>query len=204
MYVDLKMEEFETDLEESIVKIKWDFMTTDKDEKNKNKKKGPEDIALEVLLGEEVCRNVDEEIDEEEQMVEAQSKTPFNKNEMTFNLARRRATDMKGNSRVNLPRKPRSLEEESALEALRLEFKSLFKNYVSKNCGKGGKQASNLTKSQISGLQSLRKRVKDGELVIIPTDKSGNLAIMTRATYLQAGLKHTYKDREVGWDHLKD
>ena len=27
---------------------------------------------------------------------------------------------------------------------------------------------------------------------------------MTRASYLQAGLKHTYKDKEVGWDQIKE
>ena len=29
LYVDLKMEEFETDLEECLVKVKWDMMATD-------------------------------------------------------------------------------------------------------------------------------------------------------------------------------
>ena len=27
---------------------------------------------------------------------------------------------------------------------------------------------------------------------------------MTRASNLQAGLKHTYKDKEVGWDQIKE
>ena len=206
LYVDLKMEDFETDLEESIVKVKWDFMATDKAEKaeNRNKTRGLEDVALEILLGEEVCNRIDEENDEENEMNEALLKTPFNRKEMTFNLARRKATDLKCNSRVTLPRKPRCLEEESALETLRMELKSLFSYYVSNNCGKGGKQVSNLSKSQKNGLLSIRKRVKDGEIVIIPTDKSGNLAIMTRDSYLKAGLKHTIKDREVGWDQLKE
>ena len=155
------MEELETDLEESIVKIKWDFMATDKAEKAD--KKGLEDIALEVLLGKDVCDGIDEENEEQAEMEDALSKNPFNRNEMTFNLARRRVTDIKGNSRVNLPRKPRSLEDESALETLRVELKALFKNYVSRNCGKGGKQASNLNPSQKRGLQSHKKRVKEDE-----------------------------------------
>ena len=82
---------------------------------------------------------------------------------------------MKGNSRVFLPRKVKSIEVESVMETIRVELKGVFKNYVENNCGKGGKQKENLSKGQSLGLQSLRKRVSDGNLVVIPTDKSGIL-----------------------------
>ena len=121
-----------------------------------------------------------------------------------MDMSKRRVTDLKGNSRVTFPSKPRTLEEESALETMRLELKHVFKNYVSRNCSKGGRQASNLTASQARGYKSLKKRVKDGELVVVPTDKSGSLAVMTREAFQKSGMKHTTRDREVGWEVIKE
>ena len=200
VFTDLNMEEFETDLEESILKVKWDMMTTDK----KKDDRGLEDVALEALLGSEICNQIDNEKEEDLEIKEAEYKTPFSRKDMTFNLARRRVTDLKGNSRVTFPSKPRSLEEESAMETLRMEMKGSFSNYVGRNCGKGGRQNSNLTTSQCRGLKSLKKRAKEGDLVIVPTDKSGNLAVMTRLAYIHSGMKHTLKDREVGWEYIKE
>ena len=80
----------------------------------------------------------------------------------------------------------------------------MLRDYVSKNCKEGGKQVSNFSQSQWRGLISLRKRVTEGEIVILPTDKSGRLAIMTRDSYRAAGLHHTRKDKEVGWGEIKE
>ena len=197
--VNLSDEGFEADLEETLMKVKWDLMG----EENENKP-GVDDVAMRVALGNEACDVIDNEIEEERQMLEAETRTPFMQNEMTFSLAKRRATDIKGNSRVYFPRKARALEEEAVFEAMRLELRGAFNNYVSRNCGKGGAQTINLSPSQARGLKSLKKRVKEGDLVIIPTDKSGNLAIMSRQSYLEAGLKHTLGDREVGWEVIKE
>ena len=192
LFVNLDDETFESDLEEMIMKIKWDMMADDDREKP-----GLEDIALRVLLGDDLCTEIDDEREEEMELREAVSRTPFNQAEMTLNMARRRVTDLKGNSRVHFPRKPRPLDEEAALETLRVEMRSLFRTYVSKNCKEGGVQASNLTKSQAKGLKSLKKRVSGGELVIIPTDKSGNLAIIIRLTnnkaYYEAGMNEAHR-----------
>ena len=70
---------------------------------------------------------VDDEYEEEMVLEDAVTRNPFINQEMSFNFVRRRVTDIKGSSRVNLPRKPRSLEEESAMETLRMELKSLLK-----------------------------------------------------------------------------
>ena len=53
------------------------------------------------------------------------------------------------------------------------------------------------------GLESVKKRRKSGELVILPTDKSGRFCVMTLETYLKAGLVHTTKDREVSVSEIK-
>ena len=49
----------------------------------------------------------------------------------------------------------------------------------------------------------MKKRVKEGEVVVLPTNKSGNLAVMPRDVYLGAGFVHTRIDREVSWERLR-
>ena len=48
------------------------------------------------------------------------------------------------------------------------------------------------------------KRVKAGEIVVLPTDKSGCLAVMTGDTYREAGMMHTTRDVQVGWMDIRD
>ena len=80
----------------------------------------------------------------------------------------------------------------------------MFDRYLEEFCDEEGIQESNLTKQELSGLKSLKKRVKDGGLVICQTDKSSRFAIMTMAEYEEAGLKHTKNDEEVDRDFLAD
>ena len=75
---------------------------------------------------------------------------------------------------------------------------------MNEKCKKGGKQPSNLSKKQERGLKSLTERVKNGEIVVVPTDKSGKFAIMSRRAYEESGNKHVKDDRIVGWDELKE
>ena len=53
------------------------------------------------------------------------------------------------------------------------------------------------------GLKTIRKRKTDGELVVLPTDKSGRFAIMSMKTYIEAGEVHTRGDEEIGLSELK-
>ena len=62
---------------------------------------------------------------------------------------------------------------------------------IRENCNCKGDQPSNLSKSEQEGLKSLRKRLADGDLVILPTDKSGRFAVMSTQTYMKAGQVHS-------------
>ena len=62
---------------------------------------------------------------------------------------------------------------------------------------------SNLSKREKEGLESLKKRVKEQEIVIAQTDKSSRFALMNRTQYLEAGYKHTSKDRNISWKEVK-
>ena len=93
----------------------------------------------------------------------------------------------------------KNFEIEAKLEMLRIELMGVFRQFVSEKCGKNGRQPSNLTKAKLKGLKTLKARIENAELVVIPTDKTGNFAVLTRETYEMAGLKHTRGDEEVGW-----
>ena len=77
-----------------------------------------------------------------------------------------------------------------------------FRKYCKNNCKKGGLQKNNLSKSQEEGLKSLSKRIKEGEILVLPTDKSGKLCVMTRNTYELSGNEHIGGDDVVSCKEL--
>ena len=46
-------------------------------------------------------------------------------------------------------------------------------------------------------LKNLQKKLEEGHLFVCQTDKSGRFALLTRQQYLDAGKKHTDKDKEI-------
>ena len=64
-------------------------------------------------------------------------------------------------------------------------------------------QLLNLTADEMEGLKSIRLRLVNGELVVLPTDKSGRFAIMTMDTYIKAGEVHVRNDKKMDTDDLK-
>ena len=53
-----------------------------------------------------------------------------------------------------------------------------FKEYVRLNCEKDGRQKRNLSVAEMRGLKSLKKRVREGQIVVLPTVKTGRFCIM--------------------------
>ena len=56
---------------------------------------------------------------------------------------------------------------------------------------------SRSNQSQRAGLKKLKKRVKEGSVIEIKTDKTGRLAATTREDYKKGGKEHTQKDRII-------
>ena len=106
-------------------------------------------------------------------MEEAKRRMGYCEGEDWIDMSRKRVTDVKGNSRVTFPSGPKSLEMESRLEVLRVEAMEVFRKYVREKCDSRGRQESNLTPAQRRGMKSLKKRVENGEIVVVPTDKTG-------------------------------
>ena len=206
-YVNLSEEDFEVEIEQTILKYKWETIdeegTTGKNCNNGDPSEAAREILFTELYTQEELDEINEDVEDELRMKEAESRSIFNLNTGEINMRKRRTTDLKGNSRVILPKKMRSFDEEAKLEMMRQETRATMRRYMEEKCGQNGKQRSNLTRGEIAGLRSLKKRIKDGEIVILPTDKTGLFTIMTRETYTQCGLEHTKGDTIVGWEDLK-
>ena len=102
--------------------------------------------------------------------------------------------DYKKNSRVIIPR-PQSAEKESKLEVERMELLEQLKKWFKENCNCKGEQLVNPMVEELKGLKSLRLRLKNGEIVILPMDKSGKFSVMSMKTYIiTAGDMHLEGD----------
>jgi hypothetical protein len=109
---------------------------------------------------------------------------------------------LKGTQGYFYPGRSKALE--AKLEMMRVECLSVYKQFMEEKCGKNGRQKSNLTKSQLKGLLSLKSRIKNAEIVVVPTDKTGKFSVMSRASYEQSGLAHTRGDPDASWDKIKE
>ena len=99
------------------------------------------------------------------------------------------ATDLPFNSRTYLPR---ALDESTEIEmhVLKQKVKTLAEKYKEGN-KKGSK---NLTNEQYQGIQSLRRRRMEGEIVVYQTDKSAKMAVDTPENYVRCMEPHIEKD----------
>ena len=113
-----------------------------------------------------------------------------------------RVTDYKHNSRVIFP-KAQAGDKENNLEVMRAELLHHHREWVKTNCNCRGEQKPNLNSKEQAGLKNIKKRVADGDLVILPTDKSGRFGVMSMATYIKAGMVHVGDDQEVGIEERK-
>ena len=74
---------------------------------------------------------------------------------------------------------------------------SMFTKYREENCNKWEEQKSNLTEEEEEGLKSLKQRIKNKEIVILKTDKTGKFCVMDRDKYKEVGEKQIEGDIEV-------
>ena len=132
---------------------------------------------------------------------ELNAKTVFNEDDGSLDYGRKRATDCKHNTYVKLP-KPKSVRVERDIEFRRLTWRKLYRDFRDSYSDEDGVQESNLTEMEARGLKKLQKRVREGELIVVKTDKSGRFALMSIEEYQRAGEVHTSKDSEVDLEFL--
>ena len=81
---------------------------------------------------------------------------------------------------------------------------NIYNEYRKEKCTKNGEQTQNLTESQKTGMQSLKKRMQAGEIVILKTDKSGKLCVATMEEYIRMGQEHAGKDEIIGRKQIEE
>ena len=143
-------------------------------------------------------QEVSEEEKEKFELIEAESRQVYDPHRKTVNLNNRRVTDLKENPKVYLP-KPLKPVEEAQLAVRKEKYLEVFQKYVEANCNKKGEQKLNLSFGQRRGLEKLLKRIQEKEIIVLMTDKTGKLAVISREEYLRMGEVHTSKDIEIGW-----
>ena len=127
---------------------------------------------------------------EQIELIEAESRKIFDYKSLTIDYSKKRATDLTENSEVKLPL-PSDPSTESALHVLKNKIMRVFRDYKSNNCNSEGAQKCNLTPIEQKGYLSLKKRIKEGEILTLKTDKSGKMTIISMEEYLKLGLERT-------------
>ena len=150
----MKIENFKIEIGKMSTKIRWDIS------KEEGEKLSDEDKV-------ETTEEEDNHIEEEE----ARSRIPYDPLLNECDLRKRRVTDIQENSRIYMP-KPLNVAHEANINIRETIFENTFSRYVDSFCNETGKQKPNLTRSEMSSLAKLKKRVDDGSVVICETDKS--------------------------------
>ena len=130
---------------------------------------------------------------EESGATEEGKEETFNIDQRTFDFRKARSTELPFNIRTNMPGPIENREEEIRLQALKSELRSITDKYAAEK----DTEMENLTEEQKRGIKSLKRRQKEGEIVIFQTDKSGKLAADTPENYAEAARPHIEKDEVI-------
>ena len=104
----------------------------------------------------EMTREEEEKIEE----IEAMSRQYFDPETKTYDYRKKWATDLAENSRVTLP-KALENHEEAGIEMRRSAHSKVINQFRDNFCDKKGKQETNLSEVEETGLKRLIKRVKN-------------------------------------------
>ena len=173
-------EEFELEVQAALAKLRWHKMKEDRLE---------EDIT--------------EAEKEREEKLEAEARQIYDWKSKRVDYRKYRATDAPMNATLKLP-PGQSPEYEAGLEIRQQKWMGTARQFIKEFCDDKGRQQDNMTPAQRRGLKKLQKRVADGEIVVIPTDKSGRMVVMSLESYEKAGEVHTNKDREVTMEQAEE
>ena len=178
-YEKLDIVKWHAEVEINSIKTRWELMGRDK---NENK------------TAEEIKKQIDEA---------KEASKLYNRETGSVTMSNVRVTDLPTVTRLFPPRPAGGGNEIKIQEPASLA-KEAFTQYRGKFCDKDGNlKESNLSKVQLAGKKRLMKRVKDKEIIVATTDKSGKYVLTTPEIYKYAAYKHTEKDIEVGWEDVK-
>ena len=220
MVEDLSVLKFEIEKELSFAKIRMEIRNEEQKEKQKRKEAPYLEVVIDSKiendkqqkktdrgrkLGPTLTTKEKNEIDdlmkklEDEEMKreeeDSKLRQTFDPIKKIFDSRRRRVTDLDECARVTLP-KPLKILDEASIEIRRSIQTKIFQDYLKEKTS-NGEQISNLSPQEIRGLKSLLKRIRAGEILIMKTDKSGRLMVVSVEDYLAMGEVHTRNDKPI-------
>ena len=131
---------------------------------------------------------------------ETMDRNVYNEQKKWLNFTRVRATDYKWNTNVYFP-KAAPTKQETEIQLKKERFMEVTREVMKEVEEEGNSRT--LTKQEDRGLRSLIKRIKENEIVVVETDKSGKFSVMPQQTYLEAGDKHVVEDDEISEEELE-
>ena len=155
------------------------------------------DIETEVEKGFTKCRyslmskELEGDDDDEEEAVDV-----LNLEKRTLNYGRQIATDLPTVQSLKMPKKT-NFEAEQNMSTLKSKLVAATKEYVDKRCDSKGFPESNLTKQERAGIKEIKKKVKNKEVFVKQSDKSGKLTIDSLSNYDAAISEHTKNDKKI-------
>ena len=128
-----------------------------------------------VFPDEQIVRYEDLEDDEKEDMMweEEKHRRINNREEGTVNMSNTRITNSRLNAHITLPQS-QPVEKEAEINLRIGRYNKIAAEYH-QNETKDGAPRSNLERSEALGLNSISKRIKAKELIMLQSDKSGKL-----------------------------
>ena len=175
---------FEVDIEECMAKYRMSILQSGYDESN--------DADVELTSAEK-----DLFAD-----LEAESRNPYDEVVRIFDVRKKNIRDIKQNPRITLPRALTG-PEEAVIACVKEDMSEIYREYVAKNCDeKGGITKPNLSNRELRGLRSLLNRIKNREVMVVPSDKSGKLTVVGWDLYIQNMMKIIGDDKAVGWSEV--
>ena len=152
--------------------------------------------------GEEIETEKDEEKEQKRKEEEARMRQVFDPLEKNYDEGKKRVTDLEECSRVVLP-KPLSVRRETEIEMRREAHNNVYQEYRREFCNKEGEQKMNLTEEERLGLKRIQKRIKDGDMIVMKTDKSGKMSVTDRENYVKMGQEHVKDDKRIDREEVK-
>ena len=126
-----------------------------------------------------------------------QAKTVMDETSKEVKFSKQRVTDLPTCRRIEVP-EAREDDTEVVFANMKTRLSKVTESYIKEKCdNKGNIKEQNVGKQELDGLKSLKKRVGNGELLIIPTDKSGKLVVSSHEDYIASMQPHIANDETI-------
>ena len=114
-----------------------------------------------------------------------------------------RATELPMVPRLMEP-KHGTIEQERIIEDTKVKLLQTVREYRQAQCNKKGEvKMSNISRDEKQSLKDVKKGIKEKNIVVFTTDKSGRFSVDTPENYEKAIRKHTEKDQEIKEERVK-